>query len=129
MASNKTKEHGPEPKETHSVQCASLVTDTRLAYRLSDNDNELAVLCGDNDRIVGFPDRITTATDQWFNLRKIQVGSVKAVAEEAIATNNQPVTAGSTGKIRAAVIGTDLVQFYNNSTTAADGDQIELSRS
>jgi len=98
-----------------SVKCASAITDTRLAYRLSTTDHETVELCGDNLAIAGFPDRLA-AIGESFLVRnhdwEVIVGLSDGVGVIAI---NDPITSGATGYLRKAVIGTDLVQYYATS--------------
>lgn len=98
------------------VICASAITNTKLAYRLSATDHETVVLCGDNELIGGFPDR-KAAIGEAFTLR--MVGHLVGVASEEIAIN-EPITSAANGKLRVAVFGTDHIQGWAESNAAAD---------
>jgi len=109
------------------VTCATDVTDTRHAYRLSDDSNEVAVRCGDDELCVGFPDSEAKAGEP-FNL--LRVGDFKAIASgSGFATaNNVPWTTAASGGVRASTPGTDKVQGYSKST-AADTGQVTVTKS
>lgn len=99
-----------------SVICASAITNTRLAYRLSATDHETVVLCGDNELIGGFPDR-KAAIGEAFTLR--MVGHLIGVAAEEIEIGD-PLTSAANGKLRVAVFGTDHIQGWAESNAAAN---------
>lgn len=118
MANTGTFEKGPQSDPWMlSVKCATAITDTRLAYKLSATDHETAELCGDNEAIAGFPDR-KAAIGETFNLR--MAGHIIGLTSGAgVLAINDPITSGASGTLRKAVIGTDLVQGYVESPTAA----------
>lgn len=96
-----------------SVKCASAITDTKLAYKLSTTDHETCELCGDNEAIAGFPDRRLTAAEAAagvvVNLR--MAGHLQGQSSGAgVLAINDPITSAAAGQLHKAVIGTDLVQ-------------------
>lgn len=107
-----------------SVKCASAITDTRLAYKISSTDNETVELCTDNAAIAGLPDRKAaigeTFLARWSDDWKILVGLSDG---NGVLANGDPITSGATGYLRKAVIGTDLVQGYvvNGTSTLVAG--------
>jgi len=123
----------PFAKDVHNdpwylgVKCASAITNTRLAYKLSTTDHETIVLCGDNEAIGGFPDRQLTAAeaalDEVVNLR--MAGHFEAISDgSGVIAINDPITSGASGKLRKAVIGVDLIQAYAESPAAAVADTV-----
>lgn len=118
MANTSTFEKGPHSDPwVLGVKCASAITDTRLAYRLSTTDHETVVLCGDNEAIAGWPDR-KAAIGEAFNVR--MAGHIVALSSGAgVIAINDPITSAANGYLRKAVIGTDLVQGYAESPAAA----------
>lgn len=103
---------------TIDVTCATDVTDTRLAYRLSDTSNEIAVVCGDDELCEGFPNKEAKAGES-FKLRRKGHFIVVASGSGFASANNIPWTTAAAGAIRAAVPGTDKVQGYSKSIGAA----------
>jgi len=118
MANTSTFEKGPHSDPwVLGVKCASAITDTRLAYKLSTTDHETVVLCGDNEAIAGLPDRKAAALEA-FNIR--MAGHLVGVSDgSGVIAINDPITSAANGKLRKAVIGTDLVQAYAESPAAA----------
>ncbi len=100
-------------KGSLSVKCASAITDTRLAYKLSSTDHETVELCTDNAEVVGLPDRKAaigeTFVARWAGDWECLVGLSDGGGLLAI---GDPITSGATGYFRKAVIGSDLVQGY-----------------
>ena len=95
-----------------SVKCASAITDTRLAYRLSTTDHETVELCGDNLAVAGLPDR-KAAIGESFVARWGDWSALVGLSDgNGLLAINDPITSGATGYFRKAVIGTDLIQGY-----------------
>jgi hypothetical protein len=101
------------------VKCATAVTDTRLAYKLLTTDHETVEVCGDADAIAGHPDK-TAAIGEAFNLRG-GPAHIIAIGQAAIAIN-QRVCAGTAGKMRVAIVGTDFPDGVAESPVAIDGE-------
>lgn len=95
-----------------SVKCASAITDTRLAYKLSATDHETVELCTDNAMVAGLPDR-KAAIGETFLARWEEWTSLVGLSDgNGLLAIGDPITSGATGYFRKAVIGTDLVQGY-----------------
>ncbi len=111
-----------------TYKCASDITDTTLAYTLSTTDGETVILCGDNQPILGFPDRRAKAGEPFLLRWKGDWEVLKGTANGAIdfTAGGFPLTSAASGKLRKAVIGSDLVQGYNRSITTTDGDKIAI---
>lgn len=112
-----------------SVKCASAITDTRLAYKLSATDHETVELCGDNDAICGFPDR-KAAIGEAFVARWHEWSDLVGLSDGGgVIAPNDEITTGANGKLRKAVIGTDNVQGYAVTGAAAvDGTAFTFRR-
>jgi len=120
MARNKAFEKGSTDEiGVIGVTCATDITDTRVAMRFADDSNEVAVVCGDNERCVGFPDRKAKAGEA-FNLRRVGTFFGIADGSDFATVNNKPWTTAANGKIRLAVFGTDLIQGFTASTAVAN---------
>ncbi len=115
-------------KGDKSYKCATDITDTTLAYTVSTTDDETAILCGDNQVIRGFPDRKAKAGEpfllMWSGDWEVLVGTANGAID--FTAGGFPLTSAASGKLRKAVIGTDLVQGYNHSITTTDGDKIAI---
>jgi len=105
-----------------SVKCASAITDTRLAYKLLTTDHETVELCGDNDPIAGLPDR-KAAIGEAFVARWHDWSVLTGLSDGGgVIAINDEITTGAAGKLRKAVIGTDIVQGYAVTGAAAVAD-------
>ena len=99
---NKNFEFADDPADLIGVTCATDITDTTLAYRLSDTDNEVAVKVGDGEQITGWPDKKAKAGEP-FNLRPGKRGVI-ATAAEAFAANGFRIVGAANGKVRKAIL-------------------------
>jgi hypothetical protein len=106
-----------------SVMTVAAVTNPRLAYKISgmSGRNLAADICGDNDLIAGFPAQKCIIGEA---CRLDRRGTFEAVAQGTIHIN-QPLTAGTLGTLRVAVVTTDLFQ-YAAETEALDGEVVQV---
>lgn len=111
-----------------SVLTVAPVTNTHLAYKLVAplGRNLQADVCGDNDVIAGFPaqksGRAGAANGEAVLLQR--AGHFEAVAQGTIHLNN-PLTPGTLGTMRVAVVTTDLFQAFAESE-ALDGEIVQI---
>jgi hypothetical protein len=120
MAQNTTfRKTSNDPAFMKSVMTVAAVTNPRLAYKISgmSGRNLAADVCGDNDVIAGFPASKCAIGEA---VRLDRAGTFEYVASGTVHLNN-PLTAAAGGKLRVAVVTTDLFQAYAE-TEALDGE-------
>jgi hypothetical protein len=130
MAQNTTfQKRSQDQAFMKSVIPVAAVTNTRLAYKITgmSGRNLAADVCGDNDLIAGFPAQKSTAAQAGAVAEAVRLdrrGTFEAIAQGTIHVNN-PLTAGTAGALRVAVVTTDLFQ-YAAETEALDGEVVQV---